>query len=81
MLTGPQVHKASLEPMARMAQQALPALKVPHGAQGLQGIQGLTGPAGLMCWDLNANGLADLRRKILMAILLLMHLIVPAHRA
>ena len=51
------------------------------GAEGPQGSQGLTGPAGLMCWDLNANGVADLRRKILISILLLIHLIVPAHRA
>ena len=30
------------------------------GAQGPQGSQGLTGPAGFSCWDLNANGQADL---------------------
>ena len=77
-----------------MVRQAQRALTVPQAqpvlrrdrrsrsiAQGPQGTQGLTGTAGLMCWDLNGNGVGEFRRKILMAIMPLIYWIVPAKMA
>ena len=62
--------KGPPEPMARTAPPA-PSTRGSDGSHRPPGYRmvplvpevewcpGLTGPAGLMCWDLNANGLAD----------------------
>ena len=69
--TGRRASKAPLELGA----------KVPAGANGADGAQGLTGTAGFRCWDLNANGVADIPAEDINGDNVVDILIVPAKMA